>query len=393
MAPTPQAYQGIQIDVVPLSERAVAAERWLCLEQRIGSTTLKNSWAWINTWLDYFGPDTCYGNGIPCAFVFGLVQNQDIGAALLPISSLDLGLFSVPTMALGTAGEPLRERTYIQYNQFLVELDFMENFAQGLVNYLLKQKWSILWIESFLSSQAEALICAGKNLGVPLAITKEPSPTFDFRKLPVGTEIWQGISHDQRSKLRRSMKHLTSQLGPQSIEWAITCEQALDILEELIVLHTDQWRRKGDPGAFRTQRLRDYHRQLVRIFFPHHLIAFRVKQGDTTIGCLLNLIENDCGHITNHRSGFLTFTDNRLKPGYITNVLFMQEAMKRGYTEFDFLDGHIEYKKHLANTQHILISIEAYRGLRSRAFRTTRELYRRSRTSRVVEQIKRSLVK
>ena len=67
---------------------------------------------------------------------------------------------------------------------------------------------------------------------------------------------------------------------------------------------------------------------------------FRVKYGDTTIGCLLNLVEEN-GHITNHRSGFTYFTnDNKLKPGYVTNILFMEEAKKRGYTKFDLLAGH-----------------------------------------------------
>lgn len=84
---------------------------------------------------------------------------------------------------------------------------------------------------------------------------------------------------------------------------------------------------------FHTQRLYTYHRQLVEKLFPEWLIAFRVKQGETTIGCLYNLVENDTGHVTNHRSAFITLQDNRLKPGYMTNVLFMQEARKRGYTE------------------------------------------------------------
>lgn len=392
-APTEHLDTGICIEVLPLSERMLAARRWQGLEKRLGNTTLKNSWCWINTWLDHFTRVTHDGCAVPCVFIFGVAQNQDVGAALLPVSYFDLGVLTVPTVAIGTAGEPLRERTYIQYNQLLVESEYLNAFAQGLMSYLVKQKWSVLWIECFLPLHAQALIEAGQNAGLSLTAIEEPLPTFDFGQLSPGEEIWRGISHDQRSKIRRSMKQFAASFGPLSIEWATTRVQAQNILDELIELHTNQWLCKGDTGSFRTQRLRDYHKQLVDTFFPQNLIAFRVKYGETTAGCLINLVENDSGHITNHRSGFPIFTDNRLKPGYITNVLFMQEAMKRGYTEFDFLDGHVDYKRHLTNAQHTLVSIEAYRGLRSKAFQKTREIYRRSRANPFIEKIKRYLVK
>ena len=44
-------------------------------------------------------------------------------------------------------------------------------------------------------------------------------------------------------------------------------------------LHTIQWERKGEAGAFGTMRLRSYHRELVDVLFPKNLIAFRVKRG------------------------------------------------------------------------------------------------------------------
>jgi hypothetical protein len=390
---TKQKSVGVVVEVISSSEREIAAQRWQSLEARIGSHALKSSWSWINTWLDYFGKDAGYDHGMPYTFVFGVENGQDIGAALVPISSFDLGAFTVPTIAFGTAGEPLWERTYVQYNRLLVDLNHINAFAQSLVQYVARQRWSVLWIESFVVEHAEALIKACGNIGMDFEIKREVAPTFDFSKLSPDEEIWQGISHDQRSKIRRSMKLFNTQFGACSVEWATTREQALDILEELTRLHTSQWRNKGNPGAFRTQRLRQYHCQLVETFFPDHLIAFRVKQGDTTIGCLCNLVEDDGGHITNHRSGLITVEDNRLKPGYVTNLLFMQEARKRGYSEFDFLDGHVAYKKHLTNAEHTLVSIEAYKGLRSKVYRTARDFYRRPAVGRWVGRIKAHLVR
>jgi hypothetical protein len=383
----------VLLDIVSSADREIAAKRWQSLEARLGNRMLKNSWHWIQVWLDQFGKETEDGPAIPHSFAFGRDNDQDIGAALIPATSFNLSLFTVPVIAFGTAGEPLRERTYIQYNQFLVEPEYTQKFVQSLMRYVAHQKWSMLWIEGFTEEHAEALVEAGSTLGVQMDVKEIPSPTFDFGKLASNDEIWQGISHDQRSKIRRSIKHFTTQFGPQSTEWAISGDQAHDILEELISLHTEQWQQKGDTGAFRTQRLRSYHHQLIDTFFPENLIAFRVKHGTTTIGCLVNLVEDGCGHITNHRSGFVISQDNRLKPGYITNVLFMQEARERGYTEFDFLDGSGDYKKHLTNAAHTLVSIEAYKGLRSKAFLSLRGFYQLSRKYRIIEGLKSYFVK
>jgi hypothetical protein len=385
------------IEIVFASEREAAAARWQALEQRLGSQHLKSSWKWISTWLDHFGNDAPSNPGSSHAFAFGRAEHHDIGAAIVPVSNFDLTVCTIPVIAFGTAGEPLRERNYVFHNQLLVEPAWLDAFAQGLMNLIARRAWSVLWIEGFISEQADALMRAGQQIGMRFDISKELSPTFDFRQLHPEQHILQGISHAQRSKIRRSMKALHTQFGPCSVEWATTPAQAHDILEELMHLHTLQWQRKGSPGLFHTERLKNYHRHLIDALFPDHLIAFRVKQGKTTIGCLLNLIEDAGGHITNHRSGFLTFDDhhlnNTLKPGYVTNLLFMTEARARRYTEFDLLPEPSNYKRHITNAHHLLVSAESYKGPRSLAFRSARHLYRKLRTRSPIEKLKERLVK
>ena len=250
----------MRIEVLPSSERQVAVERWRALEHYLGNTRLKSSHRWISTWLNHFGTGNSFDAGVPYSFVFGKQGTEDVGAALITNPTFDLTIMRVPAIAIGTAGEPIRERTWVQYNQFLVDAVYTQSFAQKLMDLLAKRKWSIAWLEGFTEEHGTALLQAATKARISVDATEEPSPTFTFQKArelvaggknafsPLDAVLMQ-ISHDQRSKIRRSMKNLDKVIGPRCTEWAQTRQQAHDILEELMKLHTIQWERKGEAGA------------------------------------------------------------------------------------------------------------------------------------------------
>ncbi|MFL5690532.1 MAG: hypothetical protein ACJ795_01895, partial [Ktedonobacteraceae bacterium] len=111
------------IELVPSSERAHAASRWQDLERRIANTGLTNSWCWIETWLKLFG-------NVQHIFAFGTKNTQPIGAALITKSVYiyKVGSISIPSVFLGTAGEPREERTYVEYNRLLVAPENLDAF-------------------------------------------------------------------------------------------------------------------------------------------------------------------------------------------------------------------------------------------------------------------------
>ena len=306
--------QEMEIELVPSSERAVAAAWWQELADVLQNSNITNSWPWVAAWTQ------CFGDRIPHSFAFALRQNRPVGAALVTQAPLQIGPVAVPALFLGTAGEGHAEPTFVQYNRVLVADAELEAFAGCLLARLMDLPWSVLRLQGFVPEHAEALIGAGQQLGLRFHVDRFQAFTHVLRE-----EAFASLSHDTRSKLRRSMRILAKELGPLSTEWAETPAQPRDILCELIELHTSQWQARGETGALHTERLRNYHLALIDELFPQHAILFRARQGETTIGCLFNLVEG--GHVTNHRSGIRFFPDdNRLKPGYVTDLLFMEEA-------------------------------------------------------------------
>jgi hypothetical protein len=374
------------IELVPSSERAYAASRWQDLERRIANTGLTNSWHWIETWLKHFGD-------VQHTFAFGTKDTQPIGAALITKSAYRVGFISIPSVFLGTAGEPQEERTYVEYNRLLVAPENLDAFAAGLINTLKQFPWEQLRLHGFVPEHAAALIKAGSHIDMKFKVEKRPSPTFDFQK--GADEGYRDIiSALGSSSTRRSIRQSVRLLGIQTIEWAETPDQAKDILKDLIDLHSKRWERIGESGAFRADRVRKYHEDLIDVLLPKgSLIVFRVKQGEKqdvekTIGCLFNFVEN--GHVMNYTSGFALFPDdNRLKPGLVTHVLCMEECRKRGFIEYDFLEGNERYKMQLSNSEkNALIWSSAQRGRRAWAIELARDLYHDPRFKRVENLIK-----
>src|SRR5438067_12479874 len=120
-----QTNQAAVIELLPSSEQVEAASKWQDLEQRMRNTGLTNSWPWIKTWLDN------YNDILQPTFAFGKQDNQPIGAALITKATYrirDIPLPSVPTVYLGTAGEPDKETTRVEYNRLLVAPENLDAF-------------------------------------------------------------------------------------------------------------------------------------------------------------------------------------------------------------------------------------------------------------------------
>src|SRR2546425_7823965 len=134
-----QNNQAAVIELLPSSERIEAASRWQDLEQSMSNTGLTNSWPWIKTWLDN------YDDIVQPTFAFGKQDNQLIGAALITKALYRIRGIPIPAVHLGTAGEPEKESTRVEYNRLLVAPENLDTFATGLVRTLQQQfRWSEL---------------------------------------------------------------------------------------------------------------------------------------------------------------------------------------------------------------------------------------------------------
>jgi hypothetical protein len=360
----------VAIERLERGDRREAAERWRRLERDVRNTALTSCWPWVETWLRHF-------DEVPHYFAFGVQDGQTIGSALVTTPRYKEGGLRIPSVFLGTAGEPWQERIHLQANRLLVGCDHLDRFSLGLMGSLAGSSyWKQLVLQRFVPDHAQALMRAGQRFGLSFRAVERAHPAFDFRLLRGDADVLSSLSLKGRhvKGLRRKIRMLDTPPGSLTCEWAETSEQAKDILQELIEFHTARMATLGRPGAFPTRRVREYHEDLIEALWPRRsMIAVRVKRCETTLSCLLALVDGD--RIVGFKSGTnYAPSTAHLSPGVVAHILSMEESRRRGYSEYDFGHTYYPWKGELSNTQRLVVRAYALRGPRARLVDLARQV-------------------
>ena len=331
------------------TDRDSVADLWRTLEQRWGGPHLSSSWQWTETWLRH------YGDLVPHRFAVGEIAGDTCGVVLVTNGvGRRRGPFTVRTRHLGTAGEPVHESVYVEYNRVLVHPEHRASFADALMEELRQDRdWHELHFDGFAPEDAAPFLVAEPLLEA----RRVPSPSTSFAQTErASDDVLATLRSSTRRKVRRSLEAL----GDVEVEWAETPHEADDVLSELIELHQRRWTAAGEPGAFASPRLVAFHRELVSRLLPSsRVILFRVRAGGRTVGCLYHFVEGR--RVLFYQSGFTAHDDRRVTPGFVTFGLCMRACHERGLTEYDFLAGDSRYKRELSNVTRELVWARARR--------------------------------
>ena len=157
------------------------------------------------------------------------------------------------------------------------------------------------------------------------------------------------LSGQTRSQVKRAQR----EAGDVTIEIAPDARTAIDIYSELVSLHTAQWRAKGKPGAFADPWFDRFHRRLIaERFGAGEIQLVRVRSQAGSIGCLYNFVHD--GRVLQYQSGFQTFANEKLKPGFVCHAAAIEHATAAGHAIYDFLAGDQRYKKQLATDATVM---------------------------------------
>src|SRR5262249_30496669 len=141
--------------------------------------------------------------------------------------------------------------------------------------------------------------------------SRVPAPAVDLAKVRDGGDYLKLLGGSTRSQILRSQK-LYGARGKLALEVAASLDQARSVFDELVALHRQAWRDRGEAGAF-LPFVHDFHRRLIeRRFAAGEIQLLRVRAGDTTVGCLYNFVWR--GDVLFYQSGLAYETDGQLKP-------------------------------------------------------------------------------
>jgi hypothetical protein len=313
------------------------ARIWQALEH--AAPSYFQTWAWISTWLARLPAGEA-----PSLAVLGPDAAPRAAWFVGRRKVVRHGFVASRALYLNTTGDPRLDDLTVEHNAVLRDPASPPLTLAELVAALPGD-----WDELFLPALSPAAF-PGSAVGeaVPgLAVDVErtsAAPFVDLEEVRAAAGGYLSLlSSGTRTQIRRAQK----KFGGLALEVAADLSQAQDVYAELVDLHGKGWRARGQPGSFADPFFDGFHRALVADRFDRgEILLSRVRAGGATVGCLYAFAWG--GRVHFYQSGFATFDDPHLKPGYVCHVEAIQHAAAAGHRIYDFLAGAAQYKQSLA---------------------------------------------
>lgn len=311
------------------------AEEWDALYERSGARSVFLRWGWLHSWWDAFGD----GHELRVY----TARDADGGLAGAAPLCLRVERSPWPTRVLTFLGT---ERVSSDFLDILVAPEREPEAAAALWSAIAADTGDVDWIRwcDVLDSSvvARRLVPAARAAGWP--VEDRIAEYCPFVSLP---ESLDALLARRGKSLRDQYRRSTRKLEAVGAGLAVDAEAGAlpAALESLYELHEARWRRKGREGNFRDGRVRRFHEGVVAAFAPRGILRlYRLRIGERTFAVLYAL--DDRGVLSYYQAGFdpeppdVSIRPHDYSPGTVLIGSAMDDAIRRGRTEFDFLRGH-----------------------------------------------------
>jgi CelD/BcsL family acetyltransferase involved in cellulose biosynthesis len=153
-------------------------------------------------------------------------------------------------------------------------------------------------------------------------------------------EFTEGLAAHHQRNLRRAWR-LLEKNGPAEIEQAETGTVG-DMLQALFRLHEARWEKRHQPGVLDDARVRAFHAAAAAGLQGRGLLRlYGLRQNGEIKSVLYDLVLGD--RVYAYLGGFDPALD-RASPGTLLTFHAIQEAIREGCREYDFLRGAENHK-------------------------------------------------
>ena len=306
------------------------------------------SWGWIENWIHSLPQDS------KVVLLVAKEKNMPLLAFFVggPIDQIRK-IIPVKTISLNATGIAEYDRLVIEYNAFL-----LSRSSAGCALKQILDNMPIEW-EEFLLPWLDMSLCPGNCLTDELrpyhVLKRKESPSYyvDLEKIrDRNGDYLSLLSRNTRRQIRQAERRY-SEHGTIKFQIASTIDEGLKIYEEMAALNRQVWKNRGKDSVFNSEYFYVFHRNLIKKRFPNGEIQLvKLTCGEETIGCLYNFV---CGKkIYCYQTGYTYRSDNKLKPGLLTNTKSIIYNSKIGNLTYDFLAGKGHDKRRLSTDNNKL---------------------------------------
>jgi CelD/BcsL family acetyltransferase involved in cellulose biosynthesis len=335
-------------------------EVWVKLLHNSPTDNFFLTWEWCWTWWQY------YATTADSLFIVVMEQQGEVtGIAPCYVRKKRLsGFLSVRRlMLLGTQDRGSGD-VCSDYMDFIYLKNNETTFLQSLLTMIVKNNAcdELQLLRMNTSSPSWEVM---HKLSTDLNFLILPSDKYDspYVKLPATWDDYlNSLSPAMRYKIRRERRKLEKCDTVTITTGAVPESEVNDKFQTLIALHQKRWNSRERSGSFANELFATFHKKVIIQLSKNgwlNLPALSVKNQPKAI--FYNFIYKNKFYF--YQSGVET-AKGLPAYGYLLHSYCIEEAIKQGFSEYDFLPkgGNDGYKDHFANSIRVVASVYMVRG-------------------------------
>ncbi|MEW6096849.1 MAG: GNAT family N-acetyltransferase [bacterium] len=340
-------------------------DEWNRLLRESNSNNITLTWEWLYTWWKI------YGNNRELCIITVYEDGVLVGLAPLLKIYRKRGYFKsfyFNSIEFLASGEDEGHQICSEYLDFIILKGREQEILTHILDYLTHQlvnEWDEIVLPDIKEESINFNILRSYSKENGLRFTIQKTEPCSIAKLP---STWEDFLSSAPSSLRYKINRGRRELEKLNSRYVeVKREDELNqAIKTLIELHQQRWEGKGKPGGFASPQRRAFHQQIIPICLRNGWLKLCFLEIDNTpIGSLYNFKYNN--KIYFYQSGIIPHKNKHLRPGLLLHSFGIEEAIKEGLHEYDFLKtGKSEYKYPWTNyTPNLLLIRIAKPGLKN----------------------------
>ncbi len=350
------------------NEFAELKEEWTALLKQYRGDTVFLSWEWMYTWWDCFQDNRQL-------LILTVYDESEKLIAIAPLCITNKKICDIPVLKyikfLGTL--PISS----DHLDFIIYKGMERKVLVAIVEFLFqKSRWDYCLLTNIpVTSLTGRLL---KDIMGHRPFQSEISQVCPYIPLPDQIEeFYSSLSSNMRNTIKRRRRNLQKNYNGFEL---VNCENPDDIddaMERLFKLHEKKWTAVKHKGNFARSDVRNFHKKIARTFLNSDMLRLyflRVQGKD--MAALYTFKYNN--KLFYYQGGWDPEMSKDRVGSILTN-LAIEDAINRGYSEYDFLRGTEDYKTRLTDKKREEMDIFISNSFNSRIYLLFRNLYHKMR--------------
>ena len=351
-----------------LKEFSGLKEDWDTLLKKSRSDTVFLTWEWMYTWWESFQKNKYL-------FILTVYDENRNLVGIAPLCMDKKKITGIPVLNyikfLGTM--PISS----DHLDFIISQGREKETLMAIINYLFQEsKWDFCLLSNIpstsLTSKSLRKIMGNRPF------QSEISQVCPYIPLPTRIEDFNSsLSGNMRNTIKRKKRSLHRKYdGFELVIWEDP-EEIDDAMTKLFELHEKRWMLVKHKGNFAKDDVRGFHKKIARTFLNSDMLRLyflRVQGND--VATLYTFKYNN--NLFYYQGGWDPEWSTERVGNILTNLV-IEDSIKNGYSEYDFLRGTEPYKIQLTDKKREEIDIFIPNSFKARMHLLCRNFYHKMR--------------